>query len=41
MKIRYTREALARLDQIFSFVAADNPRAANAVKVRIERAVSP
>jgi toxin ParE1/3/4 len=37
MKLRYSRGALADLDEIFSYVARDNPRAAARLVERIER----
>jgi addiction module RelE/StbE family toxin len=40
VKIRYTRKAVAQLDAIYSYIEADNPRAAKAVKARIQRAIS-
>jgi toxin ParE1/3/4 len=39
VKIRYTRRAIAQLDSIYSYIEADNPRAAKAVKARIQRAI--
>jgi toxin ParE1/3/4 len=39
VKIRYTPKALARLDAIYSYIEAHNPRAATAVKARIRRAI--
>jgi toxin ParE1/3/4 len=36
MKLRYERGALADLDEIFSYIAADNPEAAARLVVRIE-----
>jgi toxin ParE1/3/4 len=39
VKIRYTRKALAQLDQIYSFIEAHNPRAAKSVNIRIKRAI--
>ena len=36
MKVRYSRRALTQLDQIFSYIAKDNPAAASAVVDRIE-----
>lgn len=37
MKLRYTRGALSDLDEIFSYVARDNPRAAARLVTRIEQ----
>jgi toxin ParE1/3/4 len=37
MKLRYERGALADLEDIFSFIAQDNPEAAAKLVVRIER----
>jgi toxin ParE1/3/4 len=37
MKLRYERGALADLDEIFAYIAADNRQAAGRVVVRIER----
>jgi threonine dehydrogenase-like Zn-dependent dehydrogenase/plasmid stabilization system protein ParE len=39
VKIRYTPKALAQLDAIYSYIEAHNPRAATAVKARIQRAI--
>ena len=39
MKIRYTRKALAQLDQIYSTIEAHNARAAKNVNARIKRAI--
>jgi toxin ParE1/3/4 len=39
MKVRYSRRALTQLDQIFSYIAKDNPAAAAAVVDRIEALV--
>jgi addiction module RelE/StbE family toxin len=36
MKVRYSRRALTQLDQIFSYIAKDNPAAASAVVERID-----
>lgn len=37
MKLRYSRGALADLEEIFSYIARDNPRAAARLVERIER----
>jgi plasmid stabilization system protein ParE len=37
MKLRYERGALADLDEIFTYIAADNRQAAGRVVARIER----
>ena len=37
MKLRYARGALADLDEIFSYVARDNPQAAARLVDRIEQ----
>jgi toxin ParE1/3/4 len=39
MKLRYTRLALADLEQAHDFILAENPRAAQAVMARIREAV--
>ena len=39
MRIRYTRKALAQIDEIFAFIEARDERAARAVSARIERAI--
>ena len=39
MKVRYTGKALRQLDDIFSYIAKQNPSAAKRVKVRIQRAI--
>lgn len=36
MKLRYERGALADLDEIFAYIAADNPKAAARLVARIE-----
>ena len=36
MKLRYERGALADLDEIFAYIAADNPAAADRLVTRIE-----
>jgi addiction module RelE/StbE family toxin len=40
VKVRYTRKALAQLDQIYSYIEAHNPTAAKRVKARIERSIA-
>ena len=37
MKLRYARGALSDLDEIFSYIARDNPRAAARLVTRIEQ----
>jgi toxin ParE1/3/4 len=37
MKLRYARGALSDLDEIFSYIARDNPRAAARLVARIEQ----
>jgi addiction module RelE/StbE family toxin len=39
VKIRYTRKALAQLDQIYLYIEGHNPRAAKRVKARIKQAI--
>ncbi len=39
MRIRYTETALAEIDEIFAYIARDNPQAAEALTFRIEKAV--
>lgn len=36
MRVRYSRRALAQIEEIFAYIAKDNPRAAAAVIRRIE-----
>jgi addiction module RelE/StbE family toxin len=36
MKLRYERGAVADLDEIFSYIAKDNPQAASRLVVRVE-----
>jgi plasmid stabilization system protein ParE len=38
MKLRYERGALADLNEIFAYIAADNPHAAAQLAARIEEA---
>lgn len=40
MKLRYGRRALRQLDEIFAYVAADNPGAAAAIVARVEDLVA-
>jgi toxin ParE1/3/4 len=40
MKLRYERGALADLDEIFAFIAADNREAAAHLVARIERMIA-
>ena len=40
MKLRYERGALADLDEIFAYIAQDNPRAAARLVARIEQAAA-
>jgi toxin ParE1/3/4 len=37
MKLRYACGALSDLDEIFSYIASDNPRAARRLVTRIEQ----
>jgi len=37
MRVRYTRRALGDLHAIYSYIAADNPKAARAVELAIRR----
>jgi toxin ParE1/3/4 len=39
VKLRYTRRALAELDEILSFIEAQSPKGASSVKKRIEEVV--
>lgn len=39
MRIRYTRRALAQLDEIYSYIETHDPGAAARVKARIKRAI--
>ena len=36
MKVRYSRRALAQVEEIFAYISKDNPKAAAAVVQRIE-----
>ena len=40
MKLRYERGALADLEEIFTYIAHDNPNAAARLVARIEQAVA-
>jgi toxin ParE1/3/4 len=40
MKVRFNRGALRDLEEIFDYIAADNPRAAAALVARIEDAAA-
>jgi addiction module RelE/StbE family toxin len=40
MKLRYERDALADLDEIFAYIAQDNPHAAARLVARIEEVVA-
>ena len=40
MKVRFGRRALSQLDEIFAYIASDNPRAAASVVERIETVVA-
>jgi toxin ParE1/3/4 len=40
VRIRYSRNASADLAEIFAYIAHDNPRAAQAVVVRVEEVVA-
>jgi toxin ParE1/3/4 len=40
MKLRYARGALSDLDEVFGYIARDNPRAAARLVSRIERVVA-
>jgi toxin ParE1/3/4 len=39
MKVRYSRRALRQLDEIFAYVATENPRAAASIVARVEMLV--
>ncbi len=39
MRVRYTETALAEIEEIFSYIEADNPAAAAAVKAHIEHTI--
>jgi plasmid stabilization system protein ParE len=39
VKVRYTAKALNQLDEIFSYIAEQNPGAAKRVKVKIKGAI--
>jgi plasmid stabilization system protein ParE len=40
MKVRFNRGALRDLEEIFDYIAADNPRAAAALVARLEEAAA-
>ena len=40
MRVRYTQTALAEIDEIFSYIEADNPAAAAVVKAHIEHTIA-
>jgi toxin ParE1/3/4 len=40
LTIRWTKQAIADIDRIYDFIAANNPRAARAVVDTIDRAIS-
>jgi plasmid stabilization system protein ParE len=40
MKVRYTKTALAEIDEIRSYIARDNPKAAAAIAAAIEKTVN-
>ncbi|MGA6966730.1 MAG: type II toxin-antitoxin system RelE/ParE family toxin [Xanthobacteraceae bacterium] len=40
MRVRYERGALADLDEIFAYIARDNPKAAGDLVARIEQAIA-
>ena len=40
LTIRWTRQAITDVDNIYDFIAANNPRAARAVVDRIDRAIT-
>jgi addiction module RelE/StbE family toxin len=40
MRVRYTQAALTEIDEIFAYIAADNPDAAARVVDRIEQVVA-
>jgi plasmid stabilization system protein ParE len=39
LTIKWTRQAIADVDNIYDFIAANNPRAARAIVDRIDRAI--
>ncbi len=39
MSVRYTRRALLQLNDIFAYIAADKPRAAHDVHLKIRRMI--
>jgi toxin ParE1/3/4 len=40
VKVRYTRKALVQLDEIYSYIEAHNPSAAQRVKSRIKQSIA-
>jgi toxin ParE1/3/4 len=40
LTIKWTRQAIADVDKIYDFIAANNPRAAKAIVGRIDRAIT-
>jgi plasmid stabilization system protein ParE len=40
MRIRYTATALAEIEEILSYIAADNPAAAAAVRNQVEHTIA-
>ena len=40
LTIKWTRQAIADVDNIYDFIAANNPRAARAIVDRIDRAIT-
>jgi toxin ParE1/3/4 len=40
MKIRFTRNATAEIDEIFSYIARENPRAATTVIREVDRTIA-
>ena len=40
LTIRWTRQAIADVDNIYDFIASNNPRAARSIVARIDRAIT-
>jgi toxin ParE1/3/4 len=40
MRVRFTETALAEIEEIYSYIAADNPAAAETVRAQIENTVA-
>jgi toxin ParE1/3/4 len=40
MRVRYTETALAEIEEIFSYIAVDNPAAATAVTAQVKQTVA-